>query len=124
MSAAFESFNKRSQDRHDLQVAAGEHDGECEYGPRLCRPLGRSDGPAGIVLIHMCHCSKRLREARGDTMLPGPVEWRSPTCPTCYGEVDGDGDSWACDTCHVTWGGDGETAEWSDVYGDLGQAVP
>jgi hypothetical protein len=122
--SVLDDFTRRGQERHDVQVAAGEHDGLREYGPRFCESFEHIDGShAGIVYIHMCHCSKRRREALGNTALPGPVEWQSPSCPTCYQTLEGDGEYWACAKCCVEWGGSGETARWSDVYGDLGVPV-
>ena len=112
-------FAADAERHHAEQVAAGKHDRHCEWGPRVYT----TGLVSGMTFNHICHCSKRRREAAGHDVLPGEVEWRNPCCPRCYAELDGDGDSWTCDECHVLWDGKGEDAEWTDEYGDLGTAA-
>jgi hypothetical protein len=103
--------------RHAEQVAAGKHDRLCEWGPRI---YGEHPGK---TFNHMCHCPKRRRIASGSLVLPGEVEWNAPSCPTCGDDLDNDGDSWTCSGCHVSWDQRGESAQWTDEYGDLGTAA-
>ena len=115
-------FTADAERHHAEQVAAGKHDRACEWGPRVY--TSQANGlVSGLSFNHMCHCLKRHRIALGFTELPGEIEWRNPCCPTCYEELDGDGDSWTCDSCHVSWGSRGTNAHWTDDYGDLGEAV-
>jgi hypothetical protein len=78
-------------------------------------------GDLATTFLHMCHCGKRKRLAKGNTTLPGPVDWHPPTCPDCGDELQND-DGWYCIGCHVSWGEGGQTADWTDNYGDLGTA--
>ncbi|MBA2695327.1 MAG: hypothetical protein H0U62_05670, partial [Actinobacteria bacterium] len=94
------------------QVSRGEHDAECEFGPR------EHDGRT--TFMGVCHCSKRRREWEGSTTPPGPVIHNPPSCPRCDGDVWHDGDGWQCDPCHVSWGNDGDDkGEFTDYHGDL-----
>ena len=111
-------FAVESERRHAEQVAAGKHDHLCEYGLRVY------DGERpGKTFNHMCHCPKRRRLASGSLVLPGEVEWHSPSCPTCGDDLDSDGDSWICSGCHVSWNQRGDRPQWTDEYGDLGKAT-
>jgi len=113
-------FRVDAERHHTEQVAAGKHDRACEWGPRLYT----TGLVSGMSFNHMCHCPKRRREASGSLVLPGEVEWNAPSCPTCGDDLDNDGDSWGCTDCHVSWDNRGESAEWTDDYGDLGTAAP
>jgi hypothetical protein len=95
-SGVFES-HRQSLDR-------GEHDPQCEW-----RPTG----------FFLCNCSKRSRERRGLTKPPGPLIYQMPICPTCYEEVEHDGDSYTCPRCCVAWDERGEVATFQDDYGDV-----
>ena len=116
--SALSRFAADAERHHAEQVAAGKHDRLCEWGPRI---YGGERSP-GTTFNHMCHCPKRRREAKG-IVLPGGVEWNLPTCPECLAVLEGDGDSWNCPDCHVTWDSRGENAHWNDEYGDLGTAA-
>ena len=112
-------FVDAAERRHVEQVAEGKHDRACEWGPRIYT----TELVSSMSFNHMCHCPKRRREASGSLVLPGEVEWNAPSCPTCGDDLDNDGDSWNCTGCHVSWDHRGESAEWTDDYGDLGTAV-
>jgi hypothetical protein len=89
---------------HRRSLERGEHDPQCEW-----RPTG----------FFLCHCSKRAREQRGLTTPPGPLIYQMPICPTCYEEVEHDGDSYTCPRCYVAWDLSGQDATFQDEYGDL-----
>lgn len=99
-----EDWAARSLARHEEEVAAGQHDDTCEW---------RSNGH------HLCHCSKRKREADGQTTPLDDLIFSYPTCPRCYETVDGDGDSYYCTPCKTTWDTDGTGAQFTDDYGDI-----
>lgn len=42
-----------------------------------------------------------------DTLTIPDLEFRNPDCPRCHQEVAGDGDSWWCEHCGITWSHDG-----------------
>jgi hypothetical protein len=118
MGNTMDRFIADSARRHAEDVAKGNHDQQCEHGPRVVTgPTGKQ----GTTFMHMCHCAKRKRLARGRTTLPGPVDWQPPTCPDCCDELQND-DGWYCSRCHVSWGEGGQVASWTDDYGDLGVA--
>lgn len=102
---------------HAQEMARGEHDDQCEYGPRLHRPFG--DEPV-VRSIYMCHCSKRRREAAGRTEPP-ELEWMAPVCTGCNEDAEHDGDGWYCDRWGVQWDSAGRS-EFTDEY-DLGEPV-
>ena len=115
-------WRERSSKRHAQEVAAGLHDDQCEYGPRLVK---FADGHTGESYLHMCHCSKRRRIANGWTEPPGPLEYQYPLCPRCDNKVSHDGDGFVCDTCRVTWSSAnmGDVGTFTDDYGDLGEPL-
>lgn len=91
---------------HAEAVARGEHDGKCEYL--------RTPG------FHLCHCSKRRREAKGHATPPGELIFQPPICPRCDHEVDSDDDGgWICHRCCVYWDNHGTGAAFYDDYGDI-----
>lgn len=98
-------FYARARESFVAEVERGEHDDRCEY---LTAPG-----------FHLCHCSKRSREAAGHTAPPDDLEWVSPICPRCDEHVDHDGESWTCPRCRAYWASDGTSAEFYDDYGDL-----
>jgi hypothetical protein len=99
-------WTQRSIDRHVEQVAAGLHDGSCEW---------RRDR-------FLCHCEKRARIARGLTDLP-VLSIQYPICLGCDESVDMEDGQFYCPRCHALWGQhatDGDRAiAWTDDYGDL-----
>lgn len=99
-----DDWNEKSRARHEQQVIEGLHDDACEW-----RPNGH----------HLCHCSKRKREADGYTEPPGELIFNYPECPGCGNEVEGDGDGFNCYPCKATWSGNVGTATFTDDYGDL-----
>lgn len=99
------TFFARAEQAHRESVERGEHDDRCEY--------------LRVPRFHLCHCSKRAREAAGHAEPPGELEWRAPVCPRCAEAVGHDGDSWWCPRCCVQWKPDGTGAEFYDDYGDL-----
>lgn len=103
MSDIMRAMSDRARQAHEQQVAAGEHDTQCEF---------RGDG------FFLCHCSKRQREKEGYTEPPGELIWQDPICPRCDGEVQLNGTSWMCSPCRVVWGRNGLEAEFFDEYGD------
>lgn len=82
----------------------GNHDSDCEQRVRY----------------GLCGCRKRERLARGLTVAP-TLTFQYPTCDGCYAEVEHDGDSWVCHTCHVAWDTNGyeERGTFDDESGDL-----
>jgi len=116
---SMESFIEDCARRHAESVAKGNHE-QSVRARSACdaEPYGQSGDhlPAHVPL------REAWRLAKGRTTLPGPIEWRPPICPDCDEDLDNDGDSWDCDHCHVSWDSSGETAEWTDDYGDLGTA--
>jgi hypothetical protein len=90
---------------HNREVAAGKHDPECEW---------RDEGH------HLCHCSKRQREAEG-FLVPPTLTRSYPTCDNCDQEVEFD-DGWVCRRCHVRWSYDvreDAPGEFTDDHGTL-----
>lgn len=83
---------------------AGGHDERCEQRERS----------------YICHCRKRARIARGLVTPPDEdLHFPPPSCPTCYGDLDTDGDAWTCGACSLSWDMDGSasSAEFTDDYG-------
>ena len=114
--SALNRFAADAERHHAEQVAAGKHDRACEWGLRVYT----TGLVSSMSFNHMCHCPKRRRLASGSLVLPGDVEWHSPSCPTCGDDLNNDGDSWACSGCHVMWNYSGTRSHWTDDYGDLG----
>ena len=99
-----EDWNAKHLERYREQVAAGEHDAECEQRERSS----------------LCHCHKRKREVAGLTELP-MLTFPAPFCDTCLNEVEYDGDGCDCRTCRASWdkyASDGDHADqWTDDHG-------
>lgn len=95
-----EDWNMRHFDRYCEQLAAGEHDHECEQRER-----------SGI-----CHCQKRRRLAEGRTEPPTLI-YEAPTCNGCWKSASHDGDGWVCHRCGVDFDGYDEPGRWNDDYG-------
>lgn len=109
-------FEARALAAHQAQVAGGLHDDQCEYGGQL-----------KSARLLLCHCSKRRREAKGFTTPPtDDLYFPPPRCSHCEGELDHDGDSWACYECALSWDSDGrgESCCFTDEYGDFSGSVP
>ena len=81
-------WHDRINTEHRAEVAAGKHDGECEF---------RESGH------FICNCAKRRRIAAGYTEPPGELIHQYPLCPRCDREVSCDGDSFACYECACRW---------------------
>ena len=118
----FQRMDRESRERHLQEVIDGRHDEQCEWGPRIDK------GPTGVerrVHMGLCHCDKRKRIASGFIEPPGELWYRNPDCPKCYQEVEHDGDSFVCYTCHVSWDprDPGDKGAFTDDYGDLGRPV-
>jgi hypothetical protein len=97
------SWNAQHLDRYADALARGLHDDDCEQRERSS----------------LCHCSKRRRELNGKTEPP-QIEFTYPVCTGCRQEVEGDGDSFACPRCCVSWSArasDGDRGEFNDDYG-------
>lgn len=95
-------FWARVRASHAAEVDRGEHDDDCEW---------RAGG------FHLCHCSKRRREAAGHTEPPMLI-FESPTCSGCGMTAQHDGDGWQCPRCKVYFGERyDEPGEWTDDYG-------
>lgn len=95
----------RVRERHQIEVAAGQHDARCEW-----RDAGH----------FLCLCAKRRRLAAGRTEAP-TLLFSYPTCDGCDDEVTHNGDSWECLTCGVIWpsgAGDGVPGTWTDDHGE------
>lgn len=105
MSRMFtEEWNEECRVRHEESVARGEHDAECEYDYRG---------------FHLCHCSKRKREAEGFTSPPDEeLYFPPPDCPRCGSGLDHDGDGFQCYGCSLCWSSDGTRPQFTDSYGD------
>lgn len=111
--STMQDFDKRAQLAYEAAVGRGEHDEQCEWGPR--QRNGRT------VINYICNCSKRRREREGYTTPPGELIYKAPSCPRCYDDVHFDGDVWVCRPCRVHWvNGATSPAEFTDDYGDLG----
>jgi len=100
-----EEFFERVRAHHREQVAAGEHDDSCEW---------RDNGH------YICNCSMRARVAAGFTEAPTLII-QYPMCGRCYKEVGHDGDSFVCETCHVSWNHatEDEPGTFTDDMGDI-----
>jgi hypothetical protein len=98
-------FAARAAREHAAEVAAGKHDGDCEWRDRHW----------------LCHCAKRRRIAAGFTEPPGPLIYRNPECPRCLNPVSHDGDVFVCDGCRVQWSPTDfdDPGEFTDDYGVL-----
>lgn len=119
MTSTRETYEERSARIHAEEVARGEHDAQCEHGPRLVTVYYSEPR---VVNMFICHCSKRRREAAGQTRVP-ELEWLHPICTGCNGETEHDGDGLVCRRCRVQWSSDGASGEFTDEYGDLGRPV-
>jgi len=93
---------------YHAEVAAGKHDGECEW---------RESGH------FICNCAMRRRIASGYTEPPGELIHQYPLCPRCDHEVSHDGDSFICDECACYWPDGHGTAQFFDDHGDLSESV-
>lgn len=83
---------------------AGHHDRKCEQRERS----------------YICHCRKRARIGRGLTTPPTEdLYFPPPSCPSCNGDLNCDGDSWDCHKCGLSWDsyGTGSSAKFTDDYG-------
>jgi hypothetical protein len=101
-------FFARLRLEHAEEVEHGEHDGRCEYL--------RAPG------LHLCHCSKRRREAAGRTALP-ELEFVAPDCLGCGETVECDADGFTCERCKVSWDRSGDCLGFYDEYGDLDKLI-
>lgn len=98
-------WKTEAYEHHLEAVAAGLHDGDCEW---------RQEGH------FLCHCSMRRRIASGFTTPPGELIFRDPLCPRCDNEVKYDGDGYNCEHCAVQWS-TRYGADQGSFYDDYGQ---
>src|ERR1044071_7250262 len=111
MSDAMADWEARGKAQHEAEVAKGLHDAEGESRRRV-----------GRVVVLMCHCSKRRREAAGFTTPPDEdLYFPPPSCPRCHERLDHDGDGWLCDRCCLSWdsNGCGSSCRFTDDYGNF-----
>jgi hypothetical protein len=103
-----DAFRKRVEERHAAEEVRGEHDDDCEWGPRF----------------YICNCSKRRREAVGFTEPPEePLDFPPPSCPRCGRDLWHDGDGWQCGVCPLSWNDDGTGVRFTDDMGDLSRCA-
>lgn len=99
-------WDERVEADYRASVERGEHDERCEYDVRG---------------FYLCHCSKRRREASGFTEPPtDDLFFPPPDCTHCDKPLDHDGDGWSCYACSLSWdsNGSGESARFTDTFGD------